>query len=556
MIWQGLKVLLVVVLTIVGVYFAVGWYHTYQFGKGKNSDIWLDADFLDLEALAIDGLPAIDRVLYNPMGLKDADYAPFLHSSQGSALLPLDIFQALEVAGGEDLFASSANLLGYRYFPSVKRADNADGLAIGFARTEKPWQGEIFVGLTCMGCHAGLLTYQGTGLFIAGAPTQGDFQTMTEELSAAVTAALNDGAKFDRLAKRLGVGEAAERAELRRRLSREEAILTQRITINAAPIRYGYGRVDAVGQIYNMATSVNPGLPQNASPPDAPVSYPHLWGTGQADVAQWTGFAPNAILGSILLRNIGEVIGVFGRVDMKEGALTIPSSVNIRELGQLEEWVNHMEPPAWPEDVLGKIDRDLAAKGAALYDDHCKGCHVIAAPYEPYKATLVSPDELGVDPLAARNTLETGVTTKGTTMPKLKMLIEQTFFVAAAQLEDTLEALFAGDILDKFGKRGGFTYKARTLNGIWATAPFLHNGSVPTLYDLLSPPEERPKSFTLGAWEFDPVKVGLAPYDGPDGFVLDTTLPGNRNTGHDARIFETTFSKEQREALVEFLKTL
>ena len=76
-------------------------------------------------------------------------------------------------------------------------------------------------------------------------------------------------------------------------------------------------------------------------------------------------------------------------------------------------------------------------------------------------------------------------------------------------------------------------YKPRPLAGIWATPPYLHNGSVPTIYDLLSPVDERPKTFRVGSREFDPEKVGLAEPDGGNWFELDTSLPGNWNTGHE-----------------------
>jgi hypothetical protein len=121
----------------------------------------------------------------------------------------------------------------------------------------------------------------------------------------------------------------------------------------------------------------------------------------------------------------------------------------------------------------------------------------------------------------------------------------------------------------------GAGYKARPLNGVWATAPFLHNGSVPTLYDLLSPVEERPKAFLLGNPTFDPVKVGIATvaadprnglYDKSGYFILDTSKPGNRNTGHEfsARFTEPrhdgvvgpALSPDDRNAIIEFLKTL
>lgn len=96
-------------------------------------------------------------------------------------------------------------------------------------------------------------------------------------------------------------------------------------------------------------------------------------------------------------------------------------------------------------------------------------------------------------------------------------------------------------------------YKARPLNGVWATAPFLHNGSVPTVKDLLSSPDDRPEYVLLGSLEFDPINLGLKqnqeispPEDGTynqDGyFILNTATPGNRNTGHE-------FSDEWQEGL-------
>ena len=104
------------------------------------------------------------------------------------------------------------------------------------------------------------------------------------------------------------------------------------------------------------------------------------------------------------------------------------------------------------------------------------------------------------------------------------------------------------------GGPGDGPYAARPLHGIWAAAPYLHNGSVPTLYDLLLPPERRPAAFALGGRAFDPVKVGFAAStdcDRPDCLV-DTTRPGNGNGGHP---YGATLSEADRMALVEYLKT-
>jgi len=113
------------------------------------------------------------------------------------------------------------------------------------------------------------------------------------------------------------------------------------------------------------------------------------------------------------------------------------------------------------------------------------------------------------------------------------------------------------------GIRAPLQYKARPLNGIWATSPFLHNGSVLTLWELLSPYAERRPSFRLGTRQFDPVRVG---YVSAGDFRLDTSKAGNRNTGHlfdvptpanrGLGIIGRPFTSDERRALVEYLKTL
>ena len=96
-------------------------------------------------------------------------------------------------------------------------------------------------------------------------------------------------------------------------------------------------------------------------------------------------------------------------------------------------------------------------------------------------------------------------------------------------------------------------YRARPLNGIWATGPFLHNGSVPTLADLLEPVAERPTQFTVGNTAFDPSQVGFMSASGDAGFTVDTSISGNSNAGHT---YGTSLSSDDRTALLEYLKSL
>ncbi|MDT8854234.1 cytochrome c [Paracoccaceae bacterium Fryx2] len=126
--------------------------------------------------------------------------------------------------------------------------------------------------------------------------------------------------------------------------------------------------------------------------------------------------------------------------------------------------------------------------------------------------------------------------------------------------KSVLYALLVADALDRPAEdvaclEVGETaqYRARPLNGVWATGPFLHNGSVPTLRALLQPAAERPGSFSIGASGFDPVNVGFEDAAGPDAIRLDTSLPGNGNMGHD---YGTARPAADRDALLEYLKSL
>ena len=112
------------------------------------------------------------------------------------------------------------------------------------------------------------------------------------------------------------------------------------------------------------------------------------------------------------------------------------------------------------------------------------------------------------------------------------------------------------------GIQAPLAYKVRPLDGIWATPPYLHNGSVPTLYDLLSPVSERPKTFYSGSREFDPVKVGLITDPAPGLTRFDTSKPGNLNIGHEFSntpgpgVIGRLIQPDERKAIVEYLKTL
>jgi hypothetical protein len=107
---------------------------------------------------------------------------------------------------------------------------------------------------------------------------------------------------------------------------------------------------------------------------------------------------------------------------------------------------------------------------------------------------------------------------------------------------------------NNFRKTDG--YVAVPLDGLWLRAPYLHNGSVPSLTELLETPDKRPALFYRGYDVYDQEKVGFlssTPEAKDKGFMYDTRLPGNGNAGH---LYGTALSPEEKRALVEFMKTL
>jgi hypothetical protein len=97
------------------------------------------------------------------------------------------------------------------------------------------------------------------------------------------------------------------------------------------------------------------------------------------------------------------------------------------------------------------------------------------------------------------------------------------------------------------------------LDGVWLRAPYLHNGSVPSLGELLKPGKDRTPVFYRGYDVYDPVNVGFAVKPGQDAarkyFRFDTNVAGNGNAGHEGRRYGTQLADSDKEALLEFLKT-
>jgi len=269
-----------------------------------------------------------------------------------------------------------------------------------------------------------------------------------------------------------------------------------------------------------------------------------------------------------------------------------------------------LQPPQWPSELFG-FDPQLAQRGGALFDKYCGECHaenivvfpknawktpVKAVRTDPkmydnalrqsnpgiYSGMLLPPPALGVfvNPAGTKDMLASSVigtilydaSTAVTPISILRNgvwrairrdfgdLSDNQFNLllnaeSQTDIKSRIQAQLSGMFTKPADADAGAAYESRVLHGIWATAPYLHNGSVPNLWELLKPAKDRVTTFNVGCRRFDPKNVGFV-IDDPScktgTFVVDpNNANGNGNGGHE---FGTNLSEDDRWAIVEFLK--
>jgi hypothetical protein len=235
------------------------------------------------------------------------------------------------------------------------------------------------------------------------------------------------------------------------------------------------------------------------------------------------------------------------------GTGTTPPTIDLKAIGRLEEWLLTAAPPKFD----GPIDTALAARGERIYGEYCAGCHgedgrTFAPPagevsrdcvksgaesdaqlYGPYVGRITRVEDVGTD----------------------RHRVDSFSYDLAVQLG----TIYAGYPHRYCHYRKTFGYANAPLDGVWLRAPYLHNGSVPTLRDLLEPSSARPRLFYRGNDLYDTQRMGfvfdVAEQDGRRFFAYDTSLPGNSNVGHEGARYGTELSPADKDALIEHLKT-
>jgi hypothetical protein len=293
------------------------------------------------------------------------------------------------------------------------------------------------------------------------------------------------------------------------------------------PAGHTPGYLDAIGAGITIVvdpTVMSPADVQAALPPfPAMIDIMSVWTQADRPAAQWDGSIQNH-----LHRNLAAEFGVIGD----------PTHVSMQNADVTTAFTDAMPSPPYPFDV----DTDSAARGQHLYNQYCASCHT------SNNATIFPTTTVGTDPNRAIIWKPYSV---GALRQVLKLACTDTTTCNQADgspLPDT-------EIVNPTGG-----YMALPLNGIWARAPYLHNGSVPTLAALLT--GDRPAQFYRGNVAYDEKNVGFVSTSAvsPHAAIYDTTKSGNSNVGHSSAAFTGGVNWKAHPGkladLLEYMKTL
>jgi processive rubber oxygenase RoxA-like protein len=574
--------------------------------------------------------PAPKKTVWLDQGIAKEKLSWFYHADQGTRTFgfPYEWFMALEQPAiswlpfaSPGLFSETAYLDRYGFIPDTIIPDKK-ALPIGFAQggpmldpSGAPWrnprtrQDMTGVGLTCAGCHTGSFTYKDTAVVVDGGPALTDLFAMKQGMGISLVLTRYLPGRFGRFAERiLGPDATDEDREVLK--SQIDQVLKQykqvkNLEERVAPwsIVEGYGRLDALNRIGNQVFAIDLKKPENYAGSSAPVHYPRIWNTPWFDWVQYNGSIMQP-----MVRNAGESLGVSAELNLTDPSKGLfKSSVDVESLFEMEQMIKGntqpnakdgfpgLRSPKWPGDILPPVDQKLADKGADLYKTHCQECHrppVSSAAFwdfnnkdwwrkneagEPIlKVENVPISHIGTDPAQAADMIgrtvalpaDLGIDKSGfadalgaVVAKTVNYIFDQRTPPASPDDRKRIDGYMPNEL------RGELAYKVRPLNGIWATPPYLHNGSVPTIEHLLGDPEDRPKKFYLGNREYDPVNLGYKFDKIDNGFEFDTSLRGNSNRGHEFRkdfskdkeikgVIGPALSADDRKALIEYLKTL
>ncbi len=456
-------------------------------------------------------------------------------------------------------------LVRYGFIPMEGRK-----LPVGFA-LGRDTANILSVGMTCAACHTRQIKVGEEFYRIDGGPAIANFERYFHELGNALAVTVNDQNKLEKFiddiiiaSKSNGDPAINDRNALRNKIIKfqQNYSLFDQLSLPNADM-WGVGRLDALSGIFNRVAGIDVSpyqdsmLISNISSANAPVRFPFLWNMHLQDYTQWGGTTVNGNSSQGLLRNSGECLGVGAQFrpvpdqSMPDGFNYLAvNTLNFSGLGIIENSIKAMGAPKWP----WSINESLAAQGATIFAANCASCHGITPGEQrpPTSSTWSTPLVNVNTDNHYFNTL-----TRTANPGVLSSILPANVPIAA--LTKTLSTKILTQyqpsisFIQATNAPGNGKFESRVLQGIWAAAPYLHNGSVPTMEDLLKPAAQRPTSFFVGI-NYDTIRIGMSTSQTIQaGYYYNTNLLGNSNAGHE---YGTQLTSQERAALLEYIKTL
>jgi hypothetical protein len=281
-----------------------------------------------------------------------------------------------------------------------------------------------------------------------------------------------------------------------------------------------------------------------------PVNVPFSWDYDRQKHVFWSGTT-----NSMLERNLAQCVSLITNFNDK----TYESTCSIRKLERVSGYASKVQPPKWPENILGAIDQNYANKGKAIFKDRCLSCHNPLLSQTSAGSADFNYVDVGTDDNYVKGQMEF-INGKNIFTDMIAPFISKVKTTAAKNENisdyDLVRLEGDGRWPAEWNMPVGNKIVAKPLYGVWATPPYLHNGSVPTMWDLLQPADQRPKEFHIGGYVYDSIRLGYREDRTlPDGFNFKVDCEnciGNSNRGHE---FGTDLSAEEKWNLIEFMKT-
>lgn len=278
-----------------------------------------------------------------------------------------------------------------------------------------------------------------------------------------------------------------------------------------------------------------------------PINTPFMWDTNRQ---HWIFLLGNT--NSMLERHIAQGVALLSDFN----PTTFDTTLSIKNINTISQYVNKIQAPTWPEDILGPIDTELANRGKEIFKEQCLSCHDPKLNNQNTASAYYNYIDAGTDPNYYNGQIEkidgkdlfSNIITPFMSKIKSTIAINEHITDLSSYEYNRSPAVWKGPISNSI--------IAKPLMGVWATPPYLHNGSVPTIRDLLNPDYMRPKSFYIGGFVYNSIDLGYTEDKAlPYVFEFKTNCEkcvGNSNMGHN---YGVNLPFEDKSALIEFLKS-